>query len=714
MRLLCVISFFLAIFELLFQLSPDCGMLSARRASPASFPLRGLWKIHIYSTYLNFSEMARSVCFKNILCLFSSAALAVAALSSCASIGRPSGGPRDEDPPRPIRSNPAPFATGFRGSKVTIDFNEIVNVKDAFSKVVVSPPGNATPRVSALGRRVYVEFPDSLLPNTTYTIDFGNAIEDNNEGNKLENYIFSFSTGDHIDSLTVSGMVLGAADLEPQQGIIVGLHSNTADSAFRKLRFDRISKTDDYGRFIISGLAAGTYRAYALLDKDGDLGYSSPEETVAFQEFTITPSAETITVSDTILNPVSGQIDTIRDRVRTRFLPNNILLRSYDSDFRQQYITKYERPDSSRLQFIFNSRALEMPRIIVEGKPLSPHNSVIERSAGFDSITVWLRHPDMIAADTLRVVASYLRPDSAMTYHEVSDSLRLVRPGITQQRSRRPVSVKKKKNMESDSASPRVTPVIRLEAQAGTHELNRPFIIRTATPLLRVDSSMVHLSHKAPSDSIWTELALPSIQKADSFNPRLLKIDYPWAFDTEYRLQADSLAAVDIYGVYSAPFSVDFKTRPQKEYSSVRFRLSGLPDSIPSFVELLDASGNTLRSAPVDSTGMADFPLLTAGKYNARVIIDQNGNMRWDAGNFHNGLLPDLTYYYPKTINLKQNWSQDIAWDVFATPVDKQKPASLLRNRPRDNKGATRRPEEEVEEEDAPYNLADPFGNTRR
>lgn len=158
-------------------------------------------------------------------------AASVMLLWGCASIGNPSGGARDEDPPRFVKANPTPGSVNVDPSNIYIDFNELVNVKDAFQKVVLSPPGTSTPRVSTRGRRVVVNITDTLLPNTTYTIDFGDAIEDNNEGNKLSGFAYTFSTGPVLDSLRISGMVLGAEDMEPQQGVFVGAYISKEDSA---------------------------------------------------------------------------------------------------------------------------------------------------------------------------------------------------------------------------------------------------------------------------------------------------------------------------------------------------------------------------------------------------------------------------------------------------------------------------------------------------
>ena len=155
-------------------------------------------------------------------------------VAACANIGSPEGGPRDYNPPRVVRTSPEAGALNFQGKKVEITFDEIVNIKDQQKKVVVSPTPKEQPLIRALGKKVTVEFRDTLEPATTYVIDFSNAIEDNNEGNPLDGYAFSFSTGSELDSLRVSGMVLRASDLEPMQHVLVGLHSNLAASAFTR------------------------------------------------------------------------------------------------------------------------------------------------------------------------------------------------------------------------------------------------------------------------------------------------------------------------------------------------------------------------------------------------------------------------------------------------------------------------------------------------
>ena len=607
-------------------------------------------------------------------------------IPSCASIGNPSGGPRDEDPPRFVGSTPEQGALNFDGRKAVLHFNELVNVRDAFNKVVVSPPGSSVPRVSSLGNRVTVEFQDTLLPNTTYTVDFGDAIEDNNEGNKLENFIYTFSTGETLDTLMVSGMVLGAEDLEPQQGMLVGLHTNLADSAFRTLRFDRIAKTDEYGRFVIGGLAPGEYRVFALTDPDNDLKYSSPEEDLAFFDVIVSPTAERVSVTDTLYNILTGAVDSIAFRERTRFLPNNILLRSFNSGYKQQFISTYERTDTARIKFIFNSPALSFPFIsLVDGGPAEDW-AVIEKSATNDTINLWIKDPGVLAADTLRVAVGYLRGNSPDSMEEVSDTLRLLlkNPRVAKKEE------KKKKKDEEETIE---IPSMQMKALQGV-EVDRPLYIEMDAPLAELDPARFTMELKV--DTVWEKIPMSEL-KRDSLNPRLYCLDVPWEFDTQYRLTADSAAVRTIYGLVNKEFKTEVKIRAEKEYSSLAVNVQGYNGSEPAFVDLLDGSGRVKRSLPLRGSRVL-FTNLLPGKYYLRLMVDRNGDGKYTPGDYDQGLQPDYSYYYPKQINLKQNWSQELSWDVFSTPVNQMKPYNLLKNKPKLKKGQ-QPPRQEDEEE---------------
>ena len=194
----------------------------------------------------------------------------VTLLAACASIGRPEGGERDELPPVFVRSNPEPGALEFKGNRLNIFFDENIKMEDVMNKVVVSPVQKQPPSISANGKRLTVEFRDTLVDNATYTVDFSDAIRDLNEGNILDGFAFDFSTGSTRDSLVISGMLFEARNLEPAQGMIVGVYSNLSDTAISTLPFERIAKTNQYGQFVIRNLAPGTYNVYAVNDLNRD------------------------------------------------------------------------------------------------------------------------------------------------------------------------------------------------------------------------------------------------------------------------------------------------------------------------------------------------------------------------------------------------------------------------------------------------------------
>ncbi len=280
---------------------------------------------------------------------------------SCASMGTPDGGPYDEEPPKFIRSSPKPYATNNKNKKIAIEFDEFIKLEKTSEKVVVSPPQLEQPDIKASGRRVLVNLNDSLKPNTTYTIDFSDAIVDNNEGNPLGNYAFSFSTGEAIDTLEVSGNVLAAADLEPVKGMMVGLHADLSDSAFVKKPF-----TIMYPVLIAEGVLPSAYRTWSdthifgLMDGNQNYLYDSKTEMIAFCDSIIIPSMEAAVRQDTLWKD-TATIDTIKTVGYTRFLPDNIVLRAFKGINNRQYLSKSERDKENHFILSFSAPADTLP-----------------------------------------------------------------------------------------------------------------------------------------------------------------------------------------------------------------------------------------------------------------------------------------------------------------------------------------------------------------
>ena len=627
--------------------------------------------------------------------------------AACANIGNPSGGARDEDPPLFVSANPPQGALNVDRTRMTLTFNELVNVKDAFTKVVVSPPSRQVPRVAAVGRRVTVTF-DSLQPNTTYTVDFADAIEDNNEANKLQGFAYTFSTGETIDSLRISGMVLDSRNLEPRQGILVGVHANLNDSTFVKTPLLRIAKTDDKGQFTIRGLKEGTYRVFALDDKDNDYKYENPEEDVAFYEVTVTPTSETVEASDTTYNPLTAEVDTVINRLRTRFLPNDILLRTFNSQIRPQYLSKYERIDTTKVFFKFNTRADSLPRLSVvnpEGESLG--DAVLERRVQNDSLVYWLPER-LVHSDSLRIAASYMRTDSTGGLSLTTDTLRFYYNRPKPKKAKK--SDKEKKISVEDSIK---ALTLDVAFSGSSQDVNMPVTLEFATPLASIDTSAFRLEMLV--DSIWKPVKDGvRFHQRDSVSPRHFMMEYPWAYETKYRVVADTLAAMGIYGKPTRPLTHEFTTKKEEEYCSLSFNLTGLDPDIPTFVELLSTSDAVVRSEPVRDNSVT-FRYLAPGKYYARIIEDYNGNGEYDTGNYDLQLQPDLAYYYPKVINIKKNWDKEEQWDVFAVAIDQMKPNAVKKNKPAQDKRKRDNNDEYEEEEEEIFDpTANPFDPNSR
>lgn len=642
--------------------------------------------------------------------------IAAAVMYSCANIGNPSGGPIDKTPPIFMRSNPTPNAVNVKDRKIEIFFDEIVTLKDPSTKIIVSPAQTEMPRMSALGRKVTVELVDSLLPNTTYTIDFSNSIQDNNEGNAIDNFAFAFSTGSVIDSMRVSGYVIDSRTLEPMQSVVVGLQSNLADSAFHKEKLQRVALTNDRGQFTIRNVSPGSYHIFALKDLDRDYKFGNPTEDIAFLDSIIVPSIGTREAADTVYNDLN-EIDTIMRATRPAYFPNDILLSMFNEDRKSQYLANNLRVDSTRISLTFAAASDTLPSLSIVGRNDVPDLwYTLERSQTNDTLTYWIRPPHLVSADTLMVATTYLRTDTASNLSWGTDTLK-----FTFQRQK---AKKKKKNEETDSLEQ--IRFMELHPLAnGTQEVYAPLLLQTGTPIERYSREAFHLQRKLQNDTIFYPAEIKSIALRDStLNRRDLVLKVDWEPGAAYTLAVDSLAMTDIYGLQTKPLKVDFNVRKMEEYGNIVFNITAVRDS--AIVELLDGTEKIVLRAPVKNH-RAELLNLLPGKYYARLFIDRNGNGKYDTGNYDMHLQPEETVYYPGAINLKKNWDVEQTWDIYATPIDKQKPEAIKKNKPERKKWEkvnTEKTETDEDEENGFSDFSNPndpnqrnsnnFGNYRR
>lgn len=610
------------------------------------------------------------------------------ALYSCASVGRIEGGPIDETPPHFIAGNPAPGALHTKKNKISIEFDEFIKLDKPNEKVVISPPQVQQPEIKASGKKVVITLQDTLKANTTYTFDFGDAIQDNNEGNPLENFSYSFSTGQNLDSMAVAGTVLNAANLEPVKGMLVGLHANLEDSAFTKLPFERVGRTDSRGRFSIRGVAPGKYRIYALQDADQNFAFSQPSEILAFNDSIIIPLMEERLRQDTTWVD-SLTVDTIVERKFTYFLPDDVLLRSFKEQYFSQRFIKAERLTPEKFSLYFSAPADTLP--LLKGLNFDEQDAfIIEQTTGRnDTIHYWIKDSLIYKQDSLKLSMTYLAPDSLKQLVPRTDTLNIL-PKLSyakQQKQKeeakekeRKEREKKKKKSDKDKEEPEPTEFLPVEVYAPSAMDVYDYITLTITePVASIDTAAFHLKLKV--DSLWQDVAFDF--EHDSIDLKRYNIYAEWTPGESYTFEVDSASIYGLYGLHADKVKKEFKAKKLDEYGQIFFNVHGA-DSL-AFVELLDGQDKVLRTVPVID-GKADFYFLNPGKYGARLINDTNGNGIWDTGNYAEKRQPEMVFYYPMVLELKANFDLTQDWNVLAKPLDKQKPEELKKQKPDEDK----------------------------
>ena len=623
------------------------------------------------------------------------------ALVACASIGTPDGGPYDEEPPVLLKATPVLNATGVSVAKITLEFDENVTLENAFENVVVSPPQLQMPEIKYSGKKIMVELFDTLKPNTTYSVDFGNAIVDNNERNPYENFAYVFSTGDAVDTLAVSGVVLNAADLEPIKGMIVGLHSCLDDSAFTKLPFERVSRTDSRGRFTIKGIAPGKYRVYALSDANQNYLFDQKSEAVAWLPTVIDPHAAPAVRPDTIWRD-SVTIDTIRYINYTRFMPDDLVLRVFKEDFMSQYLVKQTRDQHNKLALFFAAPNNTLPGL--EGLDFDLTDAyILEKSARMDTLVYWLKDSMLYRNDTLALKLTYRVVDEAGDSIDRNDTLfvsakRRWEAVLKQQQKKHEEDMKNfmrkaKNSPDYDEENPPVyvpkTKVLPVRfSGSNSMDLNAVCRFTFEEPLLSVDASKISVALKV--DTLWTPVDM--VFRQDSTNIRRYEMFAEWRPEETYMVTADSAAFKGLYGGVSEKFTREMTFKSLDEYAVLYVNIAGVRNN--GILQLLDARENVVMEQKTEN-GHCTFYFIKPGTYYMRLIFDANGNGKWDTGDFEKGIQPEHVSYYHHALDLRAlfEYTQD-DWDI-GTPLNEQKPLDITKQKPdkerrKMNRNATR------------------------
>ena len=616
----------------------------------------------------------------------------VGMLVGCASMGTPDGGPFDEDPPVYLGGSPQQNELNVTERRFVLEFNENIRLQNAFEKVVISPPQHQQPQIKYSGKRVIVELEDTLIPNTTYSIDFNDAIVDNNEGNPLEAFAYVFSTGENVDTLGISGTVLNAQDLEPIKGIMVGVHSVLDDSAFLKKPFDRVSRTDSRGRFIIKGMAPGKYRVYALADANNNYLFDQKSEAIAFMETTVSPSASRAVRYDTIWRD-ANTIDSLLPVEYTKYGSEDIVLRAFKEDFHTQYLVKHPRLEHSNFTLYFAAPNKELP--LIEGLNFNAEDAyVIEPNATCDTLRYWLKDSTVYNMDTLKMVVTYDVLDSLLQVVPRSDTLYIsskkryetVLKEAAERREKEEKAFLKaaKRREDYDENNPPAyippTPKLDFRSMAGsTMDFNRELEFVFDEPVASIDTSFIHLYQVVDSVS----KPIPFVFRQSEDNIRAYKIYAEWRPEQMYSLQMDSAAFKGLYGGVSDSYEQTMKFLSLDSYAVLYLTIPNTGND--AVVQLLSSSEGVVAEQRTESNKCSFF-FVKPGKYYMRLYMDRNKNGKWDTGSYDSKLQPEECYYYPHTLDLRAffEYQQD-DWNI-KDPLETQKPLEITKQKPETKK----------------------------
>lgn len=606
-------------------------------------------------------------------------------VASCARMGQPDGGWYDEVPPKVVGATPGERATKVNQQKLEIRFSEYIKVDNPTENIIFCPPQLEMPEIKATGKSVKIELKDTLMPNTTYTIDFSNAISDNNEGNPMGNYTYVFSTGEQIDTLEVSGYVLEAETLEPVKGSLVGLYSNLEDSAFTTQPMLRVGRTDGDGQFRIRGIAPGKYRIFSLMDSDGDYKLSQRGEMLGYSHDIIVPTCKPDIYQDTIWMD-SLRISDIKRVPYTHFLPDDVCIRAFTQKLTDRYLIKTERQNPEKFSVYFSTPSDTLPKL----RALNFNDSAaffIETSEQIDTITYWLKDTTLVNQDTLRVEMTYSMTDSLGAMIEQTDTIDLL-PKISYEKRQKLKADKieewtkkaekeRKKGREPRERHPDSLALKTEIVIPSKMAPNQNITLRFETPLQKLDTAAIHLYSKI--DTLWYVSPVEIV--TEGLPPRTYMIKGEWRPGIEYSLEIDSAAFTDIYGTVSDPVTQGVKIASEEDFGSLFVNMRGIRnDSAQVIVEMLDKSGN-MKAQSIAQDGTAEFYYVQAGEYYLRCIIDANRNGKWDTGDYDLDLQPEEVYYLPESVECKEKWDITKDFNINSHPLYLQKPRSMVKQK---------------------------------
>lgn len=653
--------------------------------------------------------------------------LLILGAAGCAKQSSPEGGPYDMTPPRVVRCTPEMGSTNVSAHRVRITFDEYIQLERGEDKIIYSPPQRIPPKALVNQKQLIVTYQDSLIANTTYTINFNRAIKDYNEGNYIEQYVYAFSTGDYLDTMQVSGQVLDAYTLQPVPRILAGVYNTPLPTDSLDRPMTRMTYTDDKGHFTLQNVRDGDYYAIALVDMDRSYSYNAPNESFAITldsfrtevvpRSALMPAKETKETKVDSLGNVADSLGVRADSLIAKeqtpttatdttataadsvspyvYLPNDLVLLLTRPKTHIVRLERLVRRDSMSLMATFTEPIDTLPQIKILSPDYltTPTSYYPDLSTDRKSLTYWLSPHDSLARDSVVVAFAYPTTDSIGSPINKLDTMTLHAPRV--QAAKAKAKPKKQPKVEAPETA----------ADGLSHASDTTALVETQRELRAVTILSQDNIHKETTrDSLWISYDVP-ILAIDTAQVQLAKlvdsVPHPipcqllpdsirrcrWLVDfakepgTTYRLTVDTAAITGLYGGTSAPAQKDLKIASATELGSLAITLTGHPTEHPLYVYLLSSKEEILATAQPDSAGLVSFTELAPGAYFLKLYVDLNENGSWDGG-IYPATPPEPVRYLPQSVNVQARFATEQKWAYDGTPLAEQRPKDLEGDKP--------------------------------
>lgn len=608
--------------------------------------------------------------------------------SRCASIGSLEGGPYDTLPPIITHISPMDYTTNFKGDKVTFMFDEYIQLKNQQKEVFTSPAMKKKPLLTIRGKSLIIELrDDSLKPNTTYSIELGSALADNNEGNPLHGMRYVFSTGDRIDSLYMSGYTEDSQMADSLGKTFIYFFEADSieapdkyDSTMFKYQPSKIARSATNGIFIAQNLKPVDYRVYAFFDSNDNQTYE--------------PSLDKIGFLDSVYNPsrmpgFSIWYDSVRRYVSAD--PQLYFRMFMDVSFSNQKLNEQKRPEQHKVELQFNAARPEIRSITFDSIP--EEDIIIEpMTKGRDTLALWLKSPSELLPDTLRGKITYMRHDSLRRLQEVTEDLevtwRLVE-SKEQERERERLEKEKRKAEEQGKEwkEPPRRSTFRIVDLKSTAEVipDDDFALEFATPLTKFDSTAIVLrSWSEKGDTLREKIQFIP----DTVSIRKWRLRTAWQPTRRYQLYIPTDALADITGEGNDSLKVDLTVADKEKYATMTLNVVPRVAEARYIVQILNENGGTVRELKNLGAGSYKVEYIPAGEMRMRIIEDLNANGEWDAGNMVERRQGERSELYKneqeeEIFTTKTGWEFDITLDMnrFFAPVTMEQLIERLNKR---------------------------------